>query len=169
MQTVRVTFDSGRESSKSYTASVVGTDPSRDLAVLKVDADPAELVPLSVGTSQDLRVGQYVYAIGNPSGLSKTQTSGVVSGLNRSIPSPTGLRIPGAIQTDAAISAGAPSGIRVFVVITVRAERCQCTVPRLHVCSRTQSCNRSSEQAMMPLIASLCLMFVWGVPVLSLY
>lgn len=109
MQTVRVTFDSGLESSKSYIASVVGTDPSRDLAVLQVDADPAELVPMSVGTSEDLRVGQYVYAIGNPSGLSKTQTNGVVSGLNRSIPSPTGLRIPGAIQTDAAISAGTPS------------------------------------------------------------
>eukprot|EP00892_Ulva_mutabilis_P006607 jgi/Ulvmu1/4318/UM002_0040.1 len=107
---VRVTFDSGLENSKSYTATVVGTDPSRDLAVLHVEAEAAELFPVSLGTSQDLRVGQYVYAIGNPSGLSKTQTNGVVSGLNRSIPSPTGLRIPGAIQTDAAISAGNSGG-----------------------------------------------------------
>ena len=109
MQTIRVTFDSGLENSTSYTASVVGTDPSRDLAVLQVDADASDLYPMSLGTSQDLCVGQYVFAIGNPSGLSKTQTNGVVSGLNRSIPSPTGLRIPGAIQTDAAISAGAPT------------------------------------------------------------
>lgn len=76
-------------------------------AVLKVDALKDELVPVRVGSASGLKVGQYVFALGNPSGYSRTQTSGVVSGLNRAIPSPVGTRIPGAIQTDAAISAGA--------------------------------------------------------------
>ena len=76
-------------------------------AVLKVDALNEDLLPVRVGSASGLKVGQYVFALGNPSGFSKTQTSGVVSGLNRAIPSPVGTRIPGAIQTDAAISSGA--------------------------------------------------------------
>lgn len=80
-------------------------------AVLKVDATQDELVPVRVGSALGLRVGQYAFAIGNPSGFSRTLTSGIVSGLNRAIPSPVGTRIPGAIQTDAAISAGATSSL----------------------------------------------------------
>lgn len=75
--------------------------------MLKVDALDADLLPVRVGSASGIKVGQYVFALGNPSGFSRTQTSGVVSGLNRAIPSPAGTRIPGAIQTDAAISAGA--------------------------------------------------------------
>lgn len=97
--------ESGKPS--SYEARIVGVDPSRDLAVLKIDAPADVLLPAPVGTSGDLKVGQSVFAIGNPSGLSRTLTTGVVSGLNRGIPSPTGLRIPGAIQTDCQINGGA--------------------------------------------------------------
>ena len=102
-----MTFYSDSGESESYNATIVGTDPSRDLAVLSIDAPAEALNPIRIGTSADLRTGQFVYAIGNPSGLSRTQTCGVVSGLNRAIPSPTGVRIAGAIQTDAAINAGA--------------------------------------------------------------
>ena len=108
MQSTRVTFYADDGSSQSFEASVAGTDPSRDLAVLSISAPRALLKPIRIGTSADLRTGQFVFAIGNPSGLSRTQTCGVVSGLNRAIPSPTGIRIPGAIQTDAPINAGAP-------------------------------------------------------------
>jgi 2-alkenal reductase len=100
---------SSEGSSLSFVARIAGTDPSRDLAVLTIDAPEALLKPIPIGTSYDLRCGQFVYAIGNPGGYSKSQTCGVVSGLDRSIPSPTGLRIPGAIQTDASISSGAPA------------------------------------------------------------
>jgi S1-C subfamily serine protease len=93
--------------SSSFEASIAGTDPSRDIAVLKTSATPELSQPIHIGTSADLRIGQFVFAIGNPSGLSRSQTCGVVSGLNRSIPSPTGVRIPGVIQTDAPINAGA--------------------------------------------------------------
>jgi len=91
-------------------ASIVGTDPSNDLAVLKVDADPSILKPPRFATSGAIRVGQTVYALGNPSGLRHTLSAGVVSGLGRSIPSPTGQLIPGAIQTDARIDAGNSGG-----------------------------------------------------------
>lgn len=107
MQSTKVTFYADDGTSQSFEASVAGTDPSRDLAVLTIDAPPELLKPIRIGTSADLRPGQFVFAIGNPSGLSRTQTCGVVSGLNRAIPSPTGIRIPGAIQTDAPINAGA--------------------------------------------------------------
>lgn len=92
-------------------------------AVLKVDALEEELVPVRVGSASGLKVGQYVFALGNPSGFSRTQTSGVVSGLNRAIPSPVGTRIPGAIQTDAAISAGVSPLINLRALIFLPA-RC---------------------------------------------
>lgn len=85
-----------------YDATIVGTDAMHDLAVLRVDAPADELQPLAVGESNTLQVGQSVYAVGNPYGLSKTLTVGVVSGLNRTIPAPTGTRIYGAIQVRAA-------------------------------------------------------------------
>lgn len=96
--------------STQFDARLVGSDPPTDLAVLRIDAPPEMLAPAAIAPSSALRVGQYVYAIGNPSGLNKTLTSGVVSGLNRSIPSPTGQRIPGVVQTDASISAGNSGG-----------------------------------------------------------
>ncbi len=81
-----------------YPASLVGTDAQHDIAVLLVDAPLQSFVPVQVGTSADLRTGQSVYAIGNPLGFSKTLTAGVVSGLNRAIPSPVGTKTYGAIQ-----------------------------------------------------------------------
>ncbi|XP_020675093.1 protease Do-like 5, chloroplastic isoform X4 [Dendrobium catenatum] len=85
---------------------LVGFDPAYDLAVLKVDIERDKLRPALIGTSQDLRVGQNCFAIGNPYGYEHTLTTGVVSGLRREIPSPNGRAIRGAIQTDAAINAG---------------------------------------------------------------
>ncbi|KAH0455355.1 hypothetical protein IEQ34_015387 [Dendrobium chrysotoxum] len=85
---------------------LVGFDPAYDLAVLKVDVERNKLRPALIGTSQDLRVGQSCFAIGNPYGYEHTLTTGVVSGLRREIPSPNGRAIRGAIQTDAAINAG---------------------------------------------------------------
>jgi len=77
----------------------VGYDKSQDLAVLRIFPDsPASLLPMKIGTSSDLRVGQSVYAIGNPFGLSHTLTVGSVSGLRRTIPSASGDRIFGAVQ-----------------------------------------------------------------------
>ncbi|XP_020574895.1 protease Do-like 5, chloroplastic [Phalaenopsis equestris] len=89
---------------------LVGFDPSYDLAVLKIDIDRDKLRPAQIGTSQDLRVGQSCFAIGNPFGYEHTLTTGVVSGLRREIPSPNGGAIRGAIQTDAAINAGNSGG-----------------------------------------------------------
>eukprot|EP00242_Pyramimonas_sp_CCMP2087_P010222 CAMPEP_0198211204 /NCGR_PEP_ID=MMETSP1445-20131203/22686_1 /TAXON_ID=36898 /ORGANISM="Pyramimonas sp., Strain CCMP2087" /LENGTH=285 /DNA_ID=CAMNT_0043885417 /DNA_START=168 /DNA_END=1025 /DNA_ORIENTATION=+ len=94
----------------NYDAQIVGMDAYTDLAVLKIDAPPDSLQPITVGTSSDLRVGQSCYAIGNPFGLGATLTAGLVSGLNRTIPSPAGRPITGAIQTDAAINAGNSGG-----------------------------------------------------------
>jgi len=93
-----------------YPATLVGVDPGRDLAVLRVDAPESALRPVRVGTSADLRVGQSVFAIGNPDGLLHTLSAGVVSGKNRAIPSPTGQRITGCLQTDAQINAGNSGG-----------------------------------------------------------
>ncbi|XP_023520041.1 protease Do-like 5, chloroplastic isoform X2 [Cucurbita pepo subsp. pepo] len=94
----------------SRDAKVVGFDPEYDLAVLKVELQGHELKPIVFGTSRSLRVGQSCYAIGNPFGYEKTLTAGVISGLGREIPSPNGRAIRGAIQTDAAISAGNSGG-----------------------------------------------------------
>jgi hypothetical protein len=111
MQSTKVTFFSPQGTPTSCPARIAGTDPSHDLAVLAIDEPLFVVPPIRVGSSAGLKTGQFVYAIGNPSGLSRTQTCGVVSGLNRAIPSPTGTRIPGAIQTDATINAGAPLGM----------------------------------------------------------
>jgi S1-C subfamily serine protease len=93
-----------------YRAKVVGIDPDHDLAVLKVPAPSESLLPVSVGTSHDLRVGQKVLAIGNPFGLDHTLTTGVVSALGRTIKSLTERTIDGVIQTDAAINPGNSGG-----------------------------------------------------------
>ena len=94
----------------SHGAAVVGVDPATDVAVLKVDAPPTLMEPVSFGTSTDLRVGQRVFAIGNPFGLERTLTTGIISSLNRSLPTRTGRTIKAIIQTDAAINPGNSGG-----------------------------------------------------------
>jgi S1-C subfamily serine protease len=91
-------------------ATVAGADPSNDLAVLKVDVDPALLHPIPFGDSNTLRVGQFVVAIGNPFGYERTLTIGVVSALGRVIESPDERFIGEIIQTDAAINPGNSGG-----------------------------------------------------------
>jgi S1-C subfamily serine protease len=91
-------------------AEVVGTDPSNDLAVIKVEAGPDLLHPVPLGDSDSLRVGRFVVAIGNPFGLERTLTVGVVSALGRVIQSPDNSFIGEIIQTDAAINPGNSGG-----------------------------------------------------------
>jgi putative serine protease PepD len=93
-----------------YSAKVVGTDPSTDLAVLKVDAPSSKLHPLTLGDSGKLEVGDGVVAIGSPFGLDETVTSGIVSALGRDISAQNNFTIPGVIQTDAAINHGNSGG-----------------------------------------------------------
>lgn len=93
-----------------YKAKVVGVDPDHDLAVLQIQVPTDGLVPVTVGTSANLRVGQKVLAIGNPFGLDHTLTTGVVSALGRTIKSLTDRTIDGVIQTDAAINPGNSGG-----------------------------------------------------------
>jgi S1-C subfamily serine protease len=91
-------------------ASLVGVEPDKDIAVLKVDAPSSKLTPIPLGSSKDLRVGQRVYAIGNPFGFDHTLTTGIISGLGREIKSVTERPIQGVIQTDAAINPGNSGG-----------------------------------------------------------
>ncbi|WP_447965618.1 S1C family serine protease [Nitrospira sp. Ecomares 2.1] len=91
-------------------ARIIGVDPDHDLAVLQITGKTDTLMPLDIGNSQDLRVGQRVLAIGNPFGLDHTLTTGVVSALGRSIKSVNDRTIEGAIQTDAAINPGNSGG-----------------------------------------------------------
>ena len=98
------------ESDKEYTAEVVGTDPASDLALLKVSAPSSELTPLTLGDSSKMEVGDPVVAIGNPFGLDRTVTSGIVSALQREIQAPDGVTIDHVIQTDAAINPGNSGG-----------------------------------------------------------
>lgn len=94
----------------AYPGTLIGAAPDYDLAVVQIVAPKEKLKPITVGTSGDLKVGQKVYAIGNPFGLSLTMTKGLVSSLNRIIESPTGVKITRAIQTDAAINPGNSGG-----------------------------------------------------------
>jgi putative serine protease PepD len=92
-------------------AQLVGADASTDLALLKVDpAQAGELHPLALADTGDVEVGDTVIAIGSPFGLQSTLTSGIVSALGRSIESPNGQTISGALQTDAAINPGNSGG-----------------------------------------------------------
>jgi putative serine protease PepD len=93
-----------------YPATVVGVDPSKDLALLRVDTGGAKLQPLPIADSGQVGVGDNVYAIGNPYGLDDTLTTGIVSALDRDIQSPDGSTISGVIQTDAAINPGNSGG-----------------------------------------------------------
>ena len=94
----------------TYAATVVGVARDNDIAVLHIDAEPAKLRPLPIGTSHDLQVGQKVFAIGDPFGLDQTLTTGIISALGRTIRSPTGHPITNVIQTDAAINPGNSGG-----------------------------------------------------------
>ena len=94
----------------TWDAVPIGGSPEVDLAVLRIDAPAERIVPLLVGTSSDLEVGQKVFAIGNPFGLDQTLTTGIISGLGRRLPSLTGRDIEGVIQTDAAINPGNSGG-----------------------------------------------------------
>jgi len=94
----------------TYDASVVGTDPSTDLAVIKVDAPSSVLHPVSLGDSSSVQVGDPVVAIGSPFGLEETVTSGIVSALHRQIEALNQFTINDTIQTDAAINHGNSGG-----------------------------------------------------------
>jgi S1-C subfamily serine protease len=92
-------------------ARIVGRDPSTDLALLRVDPDEApDFTPLPLGDSDDVRVGDAAIAVGNPFGLQRSLTVGVVSAVDRSIDAPDGFPIEGAVQTDAAINPGNSGG-----------------------------------------------------------
>ena len=93
-----------------YKAEVVGTDPGDDLAVIRIKAPQHKLKTIPLGDSSALKVGQKVLAIGNPFGLEKTLTVGIISSLGRTIKAVDGRLIRGIIQTDAAINPGNSGG-----------------------------------------------------------
>lgn len=103
---VKVKLTDGTE----WDAEKLGEAPEFDLAVLKINAPASRIRPLAVGRSDNLEVGQKVYAIGNPFGLDQTLTTGIVSGLGREIDARSGGVIRGVIQTDAAINPGNSGG-----------------------------------------------------------
>jgi S1-C subfamily serine protease len=105
-ETAQVRFDDGTETD----ARVLGADESTDLAVLEVERTAAGVAPLPLGRSEALRVGDAVIAIGNPFGLERTATTGIVSALKRIITAPNGFEIQNVIQTDAAINEGNSGG-----------------------------------------------------------
>jgi S1-C subfamily serine protease len=98
------------DSETTYDAEVVGADPGTDVALLKVDAPKSAFHPLTLGRSSEMEVGDPVVAIGNPFGLDRTVTSGIVSALQRNIQAPNGFSISHVIQTDAAINPGNSGG-----------------------------------------------------------
>jgi S1-C subfamily serine protease len=98
-------------SNKTYPAELVGGDKEHDIAVLKIEAPAEELFPISLGASDNLRVGQRVYAVGNPFGWDGTMTTGIISSLNRDLPSRVeGRMMQALIQTDAAMNPGNSGG-----------------------------------------------------------
>jgi S1-C subfamily serine protease len=103
---VTVSFEEG----KAVEATVVGKDPSNDLAVLRVPTDGLTLHPLTLGDSSKVEVGDPVLAIGNPFGLDRTLTTGVISALQRQITAPNGFTISNVLQTDAPINPGNSGG-----------------------------------------------------------
>lgn len=105
-QEIRVTLASG----KSYDATLVGRDAPTDIAVLRITAPDEELHPVHFGDSSRLRVGQRVIAIGNPFGFERTMTLGIISSLNRSLPSRGGRTMKSMIQIDAALNRGNSGG-----------------------------------------------------------
>ncbi|MFO0324723.1 MAG: S1C family serine protease [Burkholderiales bacterium] len=104
---VFVQLETGKE---PVGAKLVGRAPEYDLAVVKLETIPGGIRPIPLGTSRDLRVGQSVIAIGNPFGLNRTLTTGIVSALDRYLPTQDFAEIAGVIQTDAAINPGNSGG-----------------------------------------------------------
>lgn len=105
--TVTVTFEDGTEAA----AEVIGRDPGNDIALIDADADPSLLTPAKLGDSSAVKIGTLVAAVGNPFGLDGTFTTGVVSGLNRTLASSAnGRPIRGLLQTDAAVNPGNSGG-----------------------------------------------------------
>jgi len=109
-QAAKVVVTDGSGLQRRYDATLVGYNPDKDCAVLKIDAGAARPPPIAIGSSAPLRVGQTTLAIGNPFGLDHTLTVGVVSGLGREVQSPSGRPITNVIQTDAAINPGNSGG-----------------------------------------------------------
>lgn len=103
---VTITLADGQK----FAGKVIGSDPENDLAVVKFDPGGRTLTPVPFGSSRDLRVGQKVLSIGNPFGLNRTLTTGIVSGLGRPIKASNGLVMRDMIQTDAAINPGNSGG-----------------------------------------------------------
>ncbi|MCU0708206.1 MAG: trypsin-like peptidase domain-containing protein [Pirellula sp.] len=95
---------------ESYAGELVGQDPDNDIAVLKISAPPEVLFPIAWGDSSNLRVGQHIIAIGNPFGLERTMSTGIISSLNRQITSKTRRQIRSIIQIDAALNQGNSGG-----------------------------------------------------------
>jgi S1-C subfamily serine protease len=106
---VKVTVSLG-EHSKTVDAQVVGKDPSKDLAVLRIPTEGITLHPLRLGDSSTVQVGEPVLAIGNPFNLDRTLTTGVISALQRQITAPNGFTITNVLQTDAPINPGNSGG-----------------------------------------------------------
>ena len=103
---IRVTLHNG----KTYETTQVWQDPLNDIAVLRIQAPAEELYPVNFGDASRLRVGQRIYAIGNPFGLERTLTTGIISSLNRTLPSRDNRRIKAIIQIDAALNQGNSGG-----------------------------------------------------------
>jgi S1-C subfamily serine protease len=103
---IHVTLHDGN----TYDGDLVGQDPENDIAVLRIDAPRESLFPVTSGDSNRIRVGQHVYAIGNPLGLERTMTVGIVSSLNRTLPSRNGRIMKQIIQIDAALNRGNSGG-----------------------------------------------------------
>ncbi len=103
---IRVTLFNG----ESHRASLMGADPVYDMAVLRIDASRDVLHPVEFGDSSRLKVGQKIFAIGNPFGLERTMTVGIISSLNRSLPAPSGRIMKSIIQIDAALNRGNSGG-----------------------------------------------------------
>jgi S1-C subfamily serine protease len=93
-----------------WKATVVGSEPAKDLAVLRISAPREKLLPITIGSSKDLRVGQMTFAIGNPLGYDHSLTTGVISALGRTIPAFQSRTIDGVIQTEAPINPGSSGG-----------------------------------------------------------
>ncbi len=110
--TVTVVFKGSGSNGTQIPATIVGSDESTDVALIKIDPSqaPTELVPVKLGDSSKVAVGEEVVAIGNPLGLDFSLSSGVVSATNRELQSPNGATITGGIQTDAAINPGNSGG-----------------------------------------------------------
>jgi S1-C subfamily serine protease len=89
---------------------VVGTDPTTDISILKIDAPLESLFPVELGESTDLKVGQRVFAIGNPYGLERTMSVGIISSLNRTLAAERGKKLKNMIQLDAALNQGNSGG-----------------------------------------------------------